>query len=515
MKDEKVILLVEDECIIALHEKLLLEGNGYSVHTVSSGEAAVAWVTEGKRVDLVLMDIDLGDGIDGTEAAKRILEVRTLPVVFLTSNADREMVRKVKQISIYGYVLKTSGEFVLLEAITTAFELFNAHTRLQELEGRYRATVEPPPVPCRSLDNGGLPHPLTTSRGEGKLCPDSHGEEHYLKRELYDLVRTEESIFEFLQAGSLDGLWYWDLQNPENEWMSPRFWTLLGYDPDERSHHSSEWQELIAPEDLERATENLTMHLDDPDHPYDQVVRYTHKNGTSVWVRCRGIAIRDSEGKPTRMLGAHNDFTPLMTALNAKDLLLKEFNHRVKNNLAMVDALVQLKQREAGDILDLSDLRHQIDTIRMVHETLQQSDTFSLVDIGPYIERLLKGVFSTAVEPVEQKVRGENLLVSTRKAAPLGLIINELAVNAQKHGFNGEKVRKFSVAISEDKKKDWLQITVSNSGHPIPKGIDMDNPSTLGLRLVCALTSQIGGTMSVLREPSPKFVLSFPRQLDE
>ena len=51
--------------------------------------------------------------------------------------------------------------------------------------------------------------------------------EHYLKKELYDLIKTDERIFEFIQEGSLDGLWYWDLEKPENEWMNNRFWTTL------------------------------------------------------------------------------------------------------------------------------------------------------------------------------------------------------------------------------------------------------------------------------------------------
>jgi len=137
-------------------------------------------------------------------------------------------------------------------------------------------------------------------------------EEHYLKRELYEKFDRGSPIFEFLQAGSLDGIWYWDLQKPEHEWLSPRFWELLGFDPAEMPHLSAAWQDLIHPDDLETARENLAKHCADPDYPYDQVVRYRHKNGSRVWVRCRGIAIRDDNGDPVRMLGAHTDLTELM-----------------------------------------------------------------------------------------------------------------------------------------------------------------------------------------------------------
>ncbi len=133
----------------------------------------------------------------------------------------------------------------------------------------------------------------------------------YLRDELYSRVRTDDSIFEFLQAGSLDGIWYWDLENPEYEWMSPAFWRLFGVDPDTRTHRASEWQDLIHPDDLAVAIENFQKHCADPDHPYDQIVRYRHADGSTVWVRCRGMAIRNASGEPIRMLGAHSDVTAL------------------------------------------------------------------------------------------------------------------------------------------------------------------------------------------------------------
>ncbi len=133
----------------------------------------------------------------------------------------------------------------------------------------------------------------------------------YLKEELYGLIRTDESIFDFIQESALDGLWYWDLENPENEWMNPKFWTVLGYNPAEMPHKSGAWQNIINQDDLILASDNLTKHCENPDHPYDQIVRYTHKDGSTVWIRCRGLAIRDKNGKPIRMLGAHQDVTEL------------------------------------------------------------------------------------------------------------------------------------------------------------------------------------------------------------
>lgn len=133
--------------------------------------------------------------------------------------------------------------------------------------------------------------------------------DNYLKKELYELIKTDDSIFDFIQEGSLDGLWYWDLENPENEWMNAKFWTVLGYNPDEMPHKSSAWQSIIHPDDLKKATDNFIRHCQNPGYPYDQIVRYTHRDGSTVWIRCRGMAIRDQYGKPIRMLGAHHTIT--------------------------------------------------------------------------------------------------------------------------------------------------------------------------------------------------------------
>jgi PAS domain S-box-containing protein len=129
MGSKRHLLLVEDQAIIALDEARRLERSGFAVTRASTGEEAVAVATEQRGLDLVLMDIDLGPGMDGTEAARRILSIRDIPIVFLTGHAEREMVDRVRGITRYGYVLKNSGDFVLMSSIEMAFELYDAHRR--------------------------------------------------------------------------------------------------------------------------------------------------------------------------------------------------------------------------------------------------------------------------------------------------------------------------------------------------------------------------------------------------
>ena len=141
-------------------------------------------------------------------------------------------------------------------------------------------------------------------------------EKNYLQNELEELLLSDFSIFKFIQDFTLDGLWYWDLENPENEWMDENFWKLFGYEAKTKKHFASEWQDMIHPDDLKTALNNFNKHKKDPNHPYDQIVRYKHKLGHTIWVRCRGVIIRNQKGEAIRMLGAHNDYTEIILSKN-------------------------------------------------------------------------------------------------------------------------------------------------------------------------------------------------------
>ncbi len=124
------ILLVEDEAIILLATSRSLKRFGYKVISANSGEKAVEFIISNKDIDLVLMDIYLGSGIDGTESARRITCIRDIPIVFLTSHSKHEMLKKAEDIIHYGYIIKGSGDFVLQSSIEIAFELFESACRI-------------------------------------------------------------------------------------------------------------------------------------------------------------------------------------------------------------------------------------------------------------------------------------------------------------------------------------------------------------------------------------------------
>ena len=134
----KTILLVEDESLTAMGEIRLLENEGFNVVHVSCGEKAIETVQNGVNIDMIIMDIDLGMGMDGTDAAEIILKSHDIPVVFFSCHEEKETIDKTKKIINYGYILKGSNETVILACIDMAFKLFEANENIRKAEEKLR-----------------------------------------------------------------------------------------------------------------------------------------------------------------------------------------------------------------------------------------------------------------------------------------------------------------------------------------------------------------------------------------
>lgn len=131
----------------------------------------------------------------------------------------------------------------------------------------------------------------------------------YLKELALKIEETEKIKRAWIEDCS-DGVWDWNL-NRDYEYMSPRFWEIFGYEPHEKEHHPSAWQNIIFAEDKEKALKIFKEHVESKGKvPYKMIVRYKHKNGHTVKVICRGEVIEwNEDGSPARMIGIHTDVT--------------------------------------------------------------------------------------------------------------------------------------------------------------------------------------------------------------
>lgn len=131
-KKIKKILIVDNDNDLLNITSEFLQNSGYNVITADSGETAVELAFSDRDISLILMDVALGSGIDGSEAARRILKKINVPIVFHTVYPDQEMIEKVNGITRYGYVIKSSGNFLLKSNIEIAFELFDSNKKIEK-----------------------------------------------------------------------------------------------------------------------------------------------------------------------------------------------------------------------------------------------------------------------------------------------------------------------------------------------------------------------------------------------
>ncbi len=133
-------------------------------------------------------------------------------------------------------------------------------------------------------------------------------------QELEQQVKDKEMAFQAILENTMAGYWDWNI--PENiEYLSPTFKAMFGYEDHEMENVPESWQKIIHPDDLPGVFQKFEEHIASKGEiPFDNEVRYFHKNGSIIWVWCKGAVVEWAEdGSPIRMLGSHVEITKLKT----------------------------------------------------------------------------------------------------------------------------------------------------------------------------------------------------------
>lgn len=132
------ILLVEDDELLSIVNKDSLMSCGYIVLTAKTPVEATSIILANDFIDLILMDIDLGGEIDGIELAKSIFTKKDIPIIFLSSHSEKEILQKAESVSSYGYLPKNANVHILCISIKMALNLYKAKNELKKSEMHYR-----------------------------------------------------------------------------------------------------------------------------------------------------------------------------------------------------------------------------------------------------------------------------------------------------------------------------------------------------------------------------------------
>ena len=238
-------------------------------------------------------------------------------------------------------------------------------------------------------------------------------------------------------------------------------------------------------------------------------------------ISCVGYSLPEYDGSGIGTVGIVRDVTvrqreerKLKENIRVKDILLKEIHHRVKNNLQVISSLISLQGEAVEDEVSrevFQDCQTQIQSMAMVHEQLYRSDDLQAIDMGAFLSSLvtyLFHVFRVDEKRVISSVHCSSIALGIDQAIPVALIVNELVSNSIKHGLD-RSGGTISV-LFEPCDDDRLLLTVHDSGEGLPESVDVQATKTLGIQLIRALASQIGGDASWENAQGALFKLIFP-----
>jgi len=286
-------------------------------------------------------------------------------------------------------------------------------------------------------------------------------------------------------------------------------------------------------------SELLARRIEDLIHPSDQTdrcfveglllpggpprrsleTRLALESGTTTWISM-SISVRHEGGKPVQFLGVVQDITAakeseqrIAQQLAEKEILLREIHHRVKNNLQVISSLLYFQASQSDDervTLLFNESRDRVQAMALVHETLYESGNLGRVDFARYIQSLVSSISASYLssKPIDIITKVEAPSLDIQQAMPCGLITSELVTNAFKYAFPKQNRGTIRVTLTTDS-KGLMRLCIADDGIGMCPS-DVATPSTLGLRLVRALSEQIGGSVDLNVDAGTEFSIVFP-----
>jgi len=231
-----------------------------------------------------------------------------------------------------------------------------------------------------------------------------------------------------------------------------------------------------------------------------------HNRATGKWHE-----IRVNRVTPERMGQFFFDITERKAAESHQANLFEELNHRVKNNLGIVSAVLGMQARGAEPRVraELMKAIGRVQSISEVHDALYKGHRTEDVDFGPYLEGLCRRLSDSllADDRVRIVVEAQSAPVAVDRAVPLGVIVNELVTNAVKHAYPPPRAGVITVRFSRT--DDGAVLSVSDTGRGL--AVDAEKKSKgLGMKLLRSLVGQVGGALTLSGPPGASFEIRIP-----
>ena len=219
-------------------------------------------------------------------------------------------------------------------------------------------------------------------------------------------------------------------------------------------------------------------------------------------------------GQSSRLAGEQHD-----QLLRDKDVLLRELQHRVKNNLQMITALIRMEARnvaddETGERFDR--LAGRINSLALLYDLLNAEGADDGVDLGVYVSKIASSVMEAhAVEGIRLELSVDTWPCSINVAMPAGLVVNELMTNALKHAFVGREGGIITISSLVD--DSGCRVIVSDNGVGLPEGTSWPQSGKLGAVIAQSLRQNAKAQLEVHSAPEEglRVVIFFAREAAE
>jgi two-component sensor histidine kinase len=235
------------------------------------------------------------------------------------------------------------------------------------------------------------------------------------------------------------------------------------------------------------------------------------RDSAAITVDAWSNIIQDDDGTPSFRLVAfaenirdtHAPEGDLAQRLREKDTLLRELQHRVKNNLQMVTALIRLETRNLPDTVtsDVMDrLAGRIEALGILYDALSVGSTEEAIDLGIYLSQVASAVMHAhAVEGIRLNLKVDTWPVSINVAMPTGLVVNELLTNALKHAFQGREGGTIILHSLVD--ETGCHVIVEDDGIGLTEGTSWPQPGKLGALIVKSLRQNAKASFDIVSTP--------------
>ena len=210
----------------------------------------------------------------------------------------------------------------------------------------------------------------------------------------------------------------------------------------------------------------------------------------------------------------------LTELLHQKDMMVREMNHRISNNLNMLSGLIELQSQFMSDKEyqhKFLELKNKIVTIALLHNQLQENSKDLDMDTRPYLKtlvsRITKSLLTEHCNILVHTQEIEGVYLPSSYSTHLGLIVSELVTNAFKYAFPAEESGNIWIKLKPTLDGSSIQLSVSNNGVPFDfRAKAASEGVSLGMTLIESLTEQLKGNFQIRQEEGiVVFYITFPK----